>query len=187
MKKVILTLSIALFTLASCQKEDDNFLLEKTQESLQGMYGQYDSMVELKNELELSLADAIEQITQLTLENESLREVVSSLEDMNEAFRVALNEAYELNAKLSSDLATSQADLDESNKLLSDALLLAGSLQSELNDAKAEINDLNDLIAQGRIMLSDFQDEVAKLKKRIQNKNSRIAKLQQRIANLKSK
>lgn len=187
MKKVILTVSTILLVLTSCDKQDDNFLLEKNQEALQGMYNQYDSVVDYKNELEASLADALSQITDLIIENDSLRSLVSELEAMNEAFVIALDDAYALNAQLSSDLSASQSDLAESDALLSDALLLAGALQSELDDAYAEISDLNDLISQGRILLSDYKAQVATLKDRISRKNAKISRLKTRIANLRAR
>jgi peptidoglycan hydrolase CwlO-like protein len=187
MKKVILTVSTILLVLTSCDKQDDNFLLEKTQESLQGMYNQYDSVMDYKNELELSLADALSQITSLTIENDSLNVLVSELEAMNAAFVIALNDAYTLNAKLTSDLSASQSDLAESDKLLSEALVLAGALQSELEDAYAEISDLNLSLSSSQSSNDTLRAKIATLKNRISTKNAKISRLKTRIANLKAR
>tara|TARA_R100000544_G_scaffold37156_2_gene27466 strand:+ start:985 stop:1581 length:597 start_codon:yes stop_codon:yes gene_type:complete len=193
MNKVILTVSTILLALTSCDKPNDDFLLEKNQEALQGMYDQYDSVVDYKNELEASLADALDQILSLTIENDSLKGLVSDLQDLNDSFVIALDDAYALNAQLTSDLAVSQADLAESDSLLSDALLLAGALQSELDDAYSEISDLNSEISGLNASLSSSQSindtlsaRIDTLKNRIVEKNKRIVKLRKRIQDLKS-
>lgn len=216
MKKVILTIAIALITLTSftsCSDNDyDEDLLNKTQLALQGMYDQYDALMIVKNDLQVSLEFALNEIAQLNVENASLKDVVLTLEGLNEALTTSLNDAFDLNKQLSSDLEATQSELDQSNALLEDSIALSESLQDDLEDAYITINQLNDTIGNQNITIdgqtliingqtltinnlnlqidslsgvdAELEHRINKLLERIESKNQTIISLRNRVQKL---
>lgn len=207
MKKVFLTLSIALITLTSCTDNSNDDLLGRTQLALEGMYNQYDSLMTVKNDLQVSLEFAMNEIAQLNVENASLKDVVLTLEGLNESLRTSLNDAFDLNKQLSADLEATQSELVESNALLTESIALSESLQDDLEDAYITINQLNDIIGKQNITIngqnltitdlrsqidslsgvnSKLEHRVNKLLDRVISKNQTIANLRKRVAKLRA-
>jgi len=207
MKKVFLTLSIALISLTSCTDNSNDDLLERTQLALEGMYNQYNSLMIVKNDLEVSLEFAMNEIAQLNVENASLKDVVLTLQNLNDSLKVALNDAFDVNKQLSSDLKATQSELAESNALLNESIALSESLQDDLEDAYLTINQLNDIIGKQNITIDGqnltitdlrsqidslsgvnaaLEHRVNKLLDRVISKNQTIANLRARVAKLRA-
>ena len=171
------------------------------------MYNQYDSLMTVKNDLQVSLEFAMNEIAQLNVENASLKDVVLTLEGLNESLRTSLNDAFDLNKQLSADLEATQSELVESNALLTESIALSESLQDDLEDAYITINQLNDIIGKQNITIngqnltitdlrsqidslsgvnSKLEHRVNKLLDRVISKNQTIANLRKRVAKLRA-
>ena len=184
MKKVLLTLSIALISLTSCTDNSNDDLLGRTQLALEGMYNQYDSLMTVKNDLQVSLEFAMNEIAQLNVENASLKDVVLTLEGLNESLRTSLNDAFDLNKQLSADLEATQSELVESNALLTESIALSESLQDDLEDAYITINQLNDIIGKQNITINGQNLTITDLRSQIDSLSGVNSKLEHRVNKL---
>jgi len=195
MKKVLLLLSVAVFTLSSCNKKDD--IIDSQKDEIANLQYQVEALSKtiktLNDHLSISryiieaktleISELTSIINELSADNQEMASVIA---DLQARVDTLLNDILDLTA-VNDDLVSEISTLTDMNDALE---LNVSSLEGELAYANGLLDDANALISALEIENADLKDELAdalakvvELKNKVRRKNDRIRLLKSKLAN----